>query len=48
LRSLLRTGADDAALAERLLQAVGVKPEKHSIADADFTPGARPMHGIGG
>ena len=48
LRRLLRSGAGDGALEQLLLQAIGVKPERHRIGEADFVQGARRMQEIGG
>ncbi len=48
IKSLLRAGADDASLSALLLEAVGVKPERHQIGETDFVPGQRRMQTIGG
>lgn len=48
LLSILRQGCSDEALAELLGKSVQEKPERHGLRDADYTPGKRRMHGIGG
>lgn len=48
LRSILRSGAGDEVLAERLQAAVRAKPERHGMGNEDYRPGKRPMQGIGG
>ncbi len=48
LRTLLRSGASDKEVRDFLVGAVGSKPEKHRIGEADFRQGKRHMHGIGG
>jgi GTP 3',8-cyclase len=48
IKALLRSGADDGSLRDLLLNAVGAKPERHQIGDADFVPGRRRMQTIGG
>ncbi len=48
LLSILRQGCSDERLAELLGKSVLDKPERHGLRDADYTPGKRRMHGIGG
>ena len=48
LKEALRIANSDQALEAVLAAATGAKPEKHRIGDADFQPGERNMHGIGG
>ena len=48
LLAILRQGCSDEALAELLGKSVQEKPERHGLRDADYTPGKRRMHGIGG
>ncbi|PLX96391.1 MAG: GTP 3',8-cyclase MoaA [Desulfuromonas sp.] len=48
LRQSLREGADSDRLQKLLAATVSAKPERHRIGEEDFTPGNRPMHGIGG
>jgi GTP 3',8-cyclase len=48
LRSPLRTGADDAELADRWRRAVAVKLPGHGINDPSFLQPDRPMSAIGG
>jgi len=48
LRQALRIANSDQALEELIAAATGAKPEKHQIGAADFRPGERKMHGIGG
>lgn len=48
LRSLLRAGADDAALADAMRACVAVKRRGHGIDDPGFTQPDRPMSAIGG
>lgn len=48
LRGLLRAGADDAAMAKRLKEIVGLKEERHHIGEAGFVQPERTMSCIGG
>lgn len=48
LRGLLRGGADDVALAERLREIVGQKEERHHIGEEGFVQPERTMSCIGG
>jgi cyclic pyranopterin phosphate synthase len=48
LKEALRVADSDQALDEVIAAAAGAKPEKHRIGSADFQPGDRRMHGIGG
>jgi cyclic pyranopterin phosphate synthase len=48
LRSLLRNGASDAALGERLRQVVWQKEARHHIGEPEFVPPPRSMSCIGG
>lgn len=48
LRSLLRDGADDAALASAVLACVAGKKAGHGIGEPTFVQPARPMSAIGG
>lgn len=48
LRSLLRTGADDAALLERMLESVQAKRAGHGTDDLSLLQPNRGMHAIGG
>jgi cyclic pyranopterin phosphate synthase len=48
LLSILRQGCTDELLAELLGKSVRDKPERHGLRDADYKPGKRRMHGIGG
>jgi cyclic pyranopterin phosphate synthase len=48
LRTALRTGADDAELADRWRRAMRGKLPGHGIADPSFLQPARPMSAIGG
>ncbi|MCA9296944.1 MAG: radical SAM protein, partial [Phycisphaerales bacterium] len=48
LRAVLRDGADDAELAEFLIDAVWTKQAGHGINSADFQQPARTMSSIGG
>lgn len=48
LRSLLRGGASDAELAERMLDTVWRKPKGHGMNEPGFEPPQRPMSAIGG
>ncbi|MDG3011737.1 GTP 3',8-cyclase MoaA [Rhodococcus sp. D2-41] len=48
LRSLLRSGASDAAIARRWRAAMWSKRAGHGIGDPDFTQPGRPMSAIGG
>ncbi len=48
LKTVLRKEGDDAALTKLLREAVGAKPEKHSIGSPEFKLPNRRMHGIGG
>lgn len=48
LRQHLRSGASIEALAGLLAEAILDKPAGHRIGAADFVPGRRRMHGIGG
>lgn len=48
LLSILRQGCSDQVLAELLGKSVRDKPEKHGMSEADYVPGTRRMHGIGG
>uniref|UniRef100_A0A7C4QPU4 GTP 3',8-cyclase n=1 Tax=Schlesneria paludicola TaxID=360056 RepID=A0A7C4QPU4_9PLAN len=48
LRSLLRGGADDAAIAEAFRASVAAKKEGHEINTARFIQPPRPMYAIGG
>jgi cyclic pyranopterin phosphate synthase len=48
LKQALRIANSDQALEELIAVATGAKPEKHQIGAADFRPGERRMHGIGG
>ena len=48
LRALLRTGADDAAIADRWRAAMWGKRPGHGIDDPSFLQPARPMSAIGG
>jgi cyclic pyranopterin phosphate synthase len=48
LKQALRGANSDQALEEVIAAATGAKPEKHHIGAADFRPGERNMHGIGG
>lgn len=48
VRELLRSGADDEALAARLRESVWAKWEGHTIHHADFVKPQRAMHAIGG
>ncbi|GIX04465.1 MAG: cyclic pyranopterin monophosphate synthase [Planctomycetaceae bacterium] len=48
LRALLRSGADDDALAQAFLQSVADKQEGHEINTARFIQPSRPMYAIGG
>ncbi|MFT4035280.1 MAG: GTP 3',8-cyclase MoaA [Patulibacter sp.] len=48
LRALLRAGASDAELAERIAATVWRKPRGHGIDEPGFVPPQRPMSAIGG
>ncbi len=48
LRGALRNGADDAALALRLAEIVGLKEDRHHIGEEDFVQPERTMSCIGG
>jgi cyclic pyranopterin phosphate synthase len=48
LKTVLRNGGDDTALAELLQRAVGAKPEKHAIGAPGFKAPNRRMQEIGG
>lgn len=48
LRALLRSGASDAELAERIADTVWRKPQGHGMNEPGFRPPARPMSAIGG
>ena len=48
MRDLLRSGADDARLAEFLIDATWTKQARHGITDPDFAYPHRPMSAIGG
>lgn len=48
LRSALRAGADDDAIADFLIDATWTKQPGHGIASPDFRQPARPMSAIGG
>jgi cyclic pyranopterin phosphate synthase len=48
LRSLLRAGADDPAIARRLREIVGLKEDRHHIGEKDFVQPERSMSCIGG
>jgi cyclic pyranopterin phosphate synthase len=48
LKSVLRSGGSDAALADLLRAAIRAKPEKHTIGSPQFTVPNRRMQGIGG
>jgi cyclic pyranopterin phosphate synthase len=48
LRTLLRSGADDAALLERMLASVGAKRAGHGTDDLGLLEPRRSMHAIGG
>lgn len=47
LRTIMRSGVDDQALAEVLKKSVAEKPERHFLGEA-ACPGGRRMQGIGG
>jgi cyclic pyranopterin phosphate synthase len=48
LRGPLRAGADDAAIADRLREIVGLKEARHHIGEPDFVQPERSMSCIGG
>ncbi|HEU0040769.1 MAG TPA: GTP 3',8-cyclase MoaA, partial [Jiangellaceae bacterium] len=48
LRAAMRSGADDAELAERWRLAMAAKPAGHGIDDPGFLQPSRPMSAIGG
>lgn len=48
LRDLLRNGADDGKIVDRIVTAVGRKQYGHSINDPQFAPASRSMSFIGG
>jgi len=48
LRSLMRSGADDDALADAMIASVAQKRPGHGIDDESFVQPARPMSAIGG
>jgi cyclic pyranopterin phosphate synthase len=48
LKTVLRAGGDDAALANLLRAAVAAKPEKHTIGSPGFKEPNRRMQEIGG
>ncbi len=48
IRQLLRSGADDHALAEMVRECVAAKKPGHGIDSDDFVPPQRPMYQIGG
>jgi cyclic pyranopterin phosphate synthase len=48
LRGLLRAGADDAAIARRLREIVGLKEDRHHIGEEGFRQPERSMSCIGG
>ncbi len=48
LLTVLRSGVNDEVLAELLSKSVKAKPEQHDLQAADYSPGKRRMHGIGG
>jgi cyclic pyranopterin phosphate synthase len=48
LRTLLRAGADDQTIADRLRQIVGLKEDRHHIGEKDFVQPERSMSCIGG
>lgn len=48
LRTLLRGGASDAQLADRIADTVWRKPRGHGMNEPGFEPPARPMSAIGG
>jgi len=48
LKNALREANSEQELEELIATAAGAKPEKHRIGAADFQPGNRQMHGIGG
>ncbi len=48
MRGLLRGGADDAAIAELIVNAVARKEPGHKIGHADFVKPIRTMSSIGG
>lgn len=48
LRGLLRAGADDAAVARRLREIVGLKEDRHHIGEEGFVQPERSMSCIGG
>ena len=48
LAGLLREGASDSALADRILHAVENKEQRHHIGEPDFMPASRTMVHIGG
>ncbi|MDR3107844.1 MAG: hypothetical protein LBU05_06600, partial [Bifidobacteriaceae bacterium] len=48
LRALLRSGADDAALARAMVECVTAKPAGHKIGQPGFSQPARSMQAIGG
>lgn len=48
IRQLLRTGADDNAIAQAMLDCIAAKGEGHEINTARFLQPQRPMYAIGG
>jgi len=48
LKELIRSGADDAAIEQRIRQALVIKEPGHKINLDDFERPARAMHAIGG
>ncbi|MFO0978811.1 MAG: GTP 3',8-cyclase MoaA [Planctomycetaceae bacterium] len=48
VKSLLRSGAEDEAIAQAMLDCVAAKKEGHEINTARFLQPARPMYSIGG
>ena len=48
VRELVRNGADDQAIADRMQNAVAIKKAGHGTDDLSFARPSRPMYSIGG